>query len=197
MNKNISKLLVSFLPFATAIVLTFGMMYVGIQQLNRSIVNDQLVQVAEEGARDLSAQPNFQPQQPAIQFEMGKMLSPFVILFNAKGQTVYSEVVLNGKVPSIPQGVLETAKSKGENRLTWEPAAGVRAATVVTYYKGKGAEGYVLSGRSLREPETRIDNLTKMFAVGLLATLVLTFGAYTFVAESKTALKADSRKAKK
>jgi hypothetical protein len=58
---------------------------------------------------------------------------------------------LEGNLPTVPKGVLDSAKQNGEDRVSWQPAASVRVAAVIVSYK----DGYVLAGRNMREVEQR------------------------------------------
>jgi len=84
---------------------------------------------------------------------------------------LYSNTQLHGKTPKLPQGVLAYTKAHQQDRLTWEPQAGVRIAAVVMYYHGLNQTGYILVGRSLREIEKREQMLTVQVVAGWLITL--------------------------
>jgi hypothetical protein len=57
----------------------------------------------------------------------------------------------------VPAGILDYVRTRGEDRVTWQPEPGVRIAAVVVHFKGT-QPGFVLAGRSLREAEVREDN---------------------------------------
>jgi hypothetical protein len=80
--------------------------------------------------------------------------------------------VLNGQSPHLPDGVLDYVRRHGEDRITWQPEPGVRIATVVTRYSS-ARSGFVLVGRSMREVEKRIDQITLFCAVTWLLTVGL------------------------
>lgn len=77
----------------------------------------------------------------------------------------------NGQVPGLPAGVLGSASSAGArgDRITWQPAAGVRIAAVAVPYSG----GFVLAGHSLAEVEQQIDKQLWIALAGLAAALGL------------------------
>jgi hypothetical protein len=83
-----------------------------------------------------------------------------------------------------PCGMPGAIVQPGETRFTWQPAAGVRAAVVVTSYGG-ASPGYVLAGRSLRETELLEDHIFFVvgwgLAFGLAATFVAAFGSAALV----------------
>jgi hypothetical protein len=102
-----------------------------------------------------------------------------MIIYDADGKVAASSVQLDGKTPSLPDGVLDSTRQLGENRITWQPRDGVRIASVIVSYPG----GYVLAGRNMREVEVR-ESQTSLFAgltwvLALLATLlVITLGEF-------------------
>ena len=60
----------------------------------------------------------------------------------------------HGHLPSPPNGVFEFVRANGGERVTWQPAPGVRIASVVLRSSARPA-AFVLAGRSLREVEQR------------------------------------------
>lgn len=174
------KLFITWLPFAVAVTLLCGLVYAAVQQSYRQGANDPQVQAAEDAARALSMGANPQQIVPPYQTDISKSLSPYIMLFNDQGQAVISSAVLDGKPPTLPSGVFDYARAHGEDRITWQPRAGVRGAVVIDSIKNASSGvnmGFVAVGRSLREVERREDNLMKMVAVGWIVTLVAVFAA--------------------
>ena len=64
-------------------------------------------------------------------------------------------------------------RQKGQDRVTWQPEAGVRMATVVVSFD----HGFVMAGRSLTEVEKResqVESLSGLALLGIwVATLIL------------------------
>jgi hypothetical protein len=180
MKNNLSKTFLIWLPFAVAITLLCGLIYAAVQQDYRMSANDPQIQAAQDAAQALAAGANPQQIVPPYQTDMAASLSPYIILFADQGQTVISSAVLNGKSPTLPSGVLDYARTHGEDRFTWQPAPGVRSAAVIDRIKNasSGANmGFVLVGRSLREVEIREDNLMKIVALAWLVTMIAVFAA--------------------
>jgi hypothetical protein len=75
--------------------------------------------------------------------------------------------------PDIPKGVFDYTRAHGEDRVTLMPEPGVRSAAVLVSVAG-GPGGFVLAGRSLREVEKRIDQLTQMVGAAWLASMLVT-----------------------
>ncbi len=97
--------------------------------------------------------------------DIAHSLSPFIAVLNEDGTVLASTGQLNNEPPKIPQGALNVAKQQGKNRITWMPNPEVRSALVITRYGGD-KPGLVVVGRSLSEVENRIQDLTKMIAIG-------------------------------
>jgi hypothetical protein len=163
-----------WLPLAFCLTVLAGLVYVAVQQNYRQGANDPQIQMAEDAAAQLEA-----GQQPgtvvgSITVDMARSLAPFLIVYDEAGQVVAASVQLDGNVPAIPPGVLDAARQSGENRLTWQPQEGVRDASVVIHFAGSHP-GFVLAGRSLREVEARVDQLTQVTGLAWVAGLVGSF----------------------
>lgn len=146
----------------------FLVIYVVGQQNLRMGANDPQIQIAEDTA--LSFSKNEEPvfiknnkdkNGKDIIIDMKKSLLPFIMLYDKDFKLILSSARLGENVVEIPMGVLENAKKKGETRITWEPEKGVRNAIIVVYFKDV-KEGYLISGRSLREVEYRTSQLNSI-----------------------------------
>jgi hypothetical protein len=94
---------------------------------------------------------------------------------------------LNGNIPTLPSGVFNNVRQRGEERLSWQPVrgpGGVRIAAVVQRVNG-AHPGFVLAGRNMREVEARIGDvgtmagLTWLGMLGLIAVGTIGFGIYS------------------
>ena len=181
--KNLKIHLAVFLACTTLSFLIFMTIYAAVQQDLRQNANDPQIQIAEHAA--VALESGQQIPSLDVSVDIGKSLSPFVIIYDEFGKVLTSNGVLDDKVPVPPLGVLENAKIKGENRVTWQPSINVRIAAVVTHFSGKQS-GFVLAGRSLREVEKREDQTFKFAAAGwLLSVFVLTIAFAIFHIFSK------------
>jgi hypothetical protein len=162
-----------WLPLAVALTLVFGVLYVAIQQTLRLGANDPQIQMAEDISRALAAGQSLETLAPADKVDIAQSLAPYLIVYDAQGKVLRSSASLHGQIPELPQGVLDAARQMGENRITWQPEAGVRSAVVIAAVSG-GQGGFVLAGRSLREAEKRIDLLGLQVGLGWAASLVFT-----------------------
>lgn len=160
-----------FLILSIVITVLCALVFVSVQQVYRQSANDPQIQLSEDMARYLAEGKDVKAVMPPMKVDVSKSLVWIVTVYDAAGAVVESNAMLDGQVPVLPAGVLENAKQKGQNRVTWEPKEGVRIAAVVTAYDG----GYVLAGRSLRETEDRIEMLGKKVFIGWVVALGLTF----------------------
>jgi len=161
-----------FLFGVVMLTLVFGTIYAIGQQILRQGANDPQIQFAEDIAVVLSG--NTKPTDLAsnTRVDVAKSLAPFLVITDAKGTVLTTTGELDNQVPAIPQGVLEAAKKKGENRTTWQPRNGVRVALVVTSYPN----GFIAVGRSLREVEARTQGL--LYMVGAAWGLCVCLAAF-------------------
>ena len=167
-----------WLPIAIVATALTLLVYVGLQQNYRQSANDPQIQWAEDTAAALNTGSTPQSQVSSQVVNIATSLAPFTIITDENGKILASSATLAGKTPVPPQGVLDNAKSS-ENRLTWEPQPNLRFATVVVHYSGK-TSGYVISGRSLREVENRVNDLGTMTLWDYAAFMVVSFIAVLF-----------------
>ncbi|HEY5540284.1 MAG TPA: hypothetical protein VIL41_02395 [Coriobacteriia bacterium] len=158
-----------WLPIAVAVTAAAGLTYVAVQQSYRNGLDDPQLQLATDGAARLDAgvSPESLATSPTV--DADKSLAPFVIVFGSDDAVLASGATLAGTTPKPPTGVLATARSKGTDRVTWQPRPGVRIASV----SAAASDGrVVLAGRNMRAVESRIDDLTKITAFAWGSALV-------------------------
>ncbi len=167
----------SFFLFVILIIFTTfvcGLVYIAVQQDIRQSANDPQIQMAEDGAVELSI--NEMPQALfAPKVNLITSISPFLITYNDNDLPIQSSGLLNGKIPVPPSGVFDYVKKNQEDRITWQPENGIRIATVIVHFKGQNS-GFVLAGRSLREVEKREDSLMKQISLAWIIMIALGFG---------------------
>jgi sensor histidine kinase regulating citrate/malate metabolism len=174
--KNITTILKYWLLSVIVVSGLIGLIYAAVQQDIRQGANDPQIQMAEDIAAKLANGEQVQNVVPSEKVDIAKSLAPYVIIFDANGNPIASSAQLDGQTPTIPSGVFDSVRQNGEDRITWQPQAGVRSAVVVTQYKGQNS-GYVLAGRSLREVEKREDNLLLILLTGWVVMLFVTLVA--------------------
>lgn len=164
-----------WLPLAAAVTLLSGLVYIAAQQNMRIGANDPQIQLAEDAARALAEQQPLDSIVPPGKIDIAQSLAPYMIVFDAQGNPVASNAVLHGAVPNIPKSVFDYTRAHGEDRVTLMPEPGARSAAVVVSVTG-GQGGFVLAGRSLREVEKRVDQLTQQVGAAWLASMLVTLG---------------------
>ncbi len=174
------RTLLYWLPLAFCLTVLAGMVYTAVQQNFRQGANEPQIQMAEDAAVQLQDGAQVQTVVGSSKVDMARSLAPFFIVYDASGHVLVSSVQLNGTVPDIPPGVFDSVRASGEDRITWQPQEGVREAAVVTQFAGS-RPGFVLAGRSLREVEVRISQLTQLagvaWLVGIAGSFVLCLAA--------------------
>ena len=179
LNKQTFKILIYFIPFFTAITLISGLIYSTGQQILRIGANDPQIQISEDYAQRLSDGVDPKLLKSGQKTDISKSLAPYVIIYDSKGNAIFSSALLNGKIPTPPKSVFNYVEKNNETRITWQPEENVRSAIVITKYQGENL-GYVLAGRSLREVEIREDNLLRIVFAGWFITEVAVFISFLF-----------------
>lgn len=178
MINKIFNAIVRWLPIAVAVTLLCGIIYATVQQTYRQNANDPQIQMAEDTATALANGQTPDSLIGTTKVDMATGLAPYLIIFDATGKPIASSVLLDGKIPMPPLGIFDYTKQHGQDRITWQPRAGIRSAAIIVPYSGTQS-GFVLAGRSLREAEQRVENLGSLMVIGwalsLAATLFATF----------------------
>lgn len=165
-----------WLPIAVAVTLLSGLVYTLVQQDLRQTANDPQIQMAEDTVAQLDAGSTATSLVPQAQVDIAASLAPFLIVYDRTGAVIASSATLDGTTPVVPAGVRASARSNGEDTVTWEPRSGVRIAAVVVPARTGGS---VLAGRSLREVELRESDLLGatalawLFILGAVAVTIL------------------------
>ncbi len=172
-----------WLPVAIATTGLCLLTYVAVQQVYRQTLNDPQIQIAEDAAAVLAggAVPASLVERGKPLIDISKSLSPWIAVYDVSGKALESSAVLDGAPPQPPLGVFNAARTgqgkdttrSRENRVTWQPRVEVRSAIVVVYVPE--TEQYVVSGRSMRESERRVGEMSFMVFFAWLAFLGTTF----------------------
>jgi hypothetical protein len=171
--KNIFK---AWLPFIVVISAFCLLNYATVQQSMRQGLNDPQIQMAWDTAYALEHGKTIEEVIPVETVDMDRSLTPFYIIFNLAEQPVAASGVLNNSLQTVPDGVLDFAREKGENRLTWQPQPGTRIAAVIVPYK----DGFVLAGRNMREVEAREAQVGQFAGITWLLAMFATFVVIAF-----------------
>jgi hypothetical protein len=170
--------LVRWLPLGLAVTMVLLTVSIVTQQTYRTGADDPQVQMARDAARAIDAGAD-----PATVVGSGTVdptvsLAPFLIVYNASGSPVAGSGKIGGTIPTPPAGVLSATVAVGTNRVTWQPDAQTRIASVEVATKNGGV---VLAGRSLQEVEAREDRLTQSMALAWVGTMLATLAAVVAV----------------
>lgn len=156
------------LPALVAAAALALLVHVAVQQAHRGGADDPQIQLARDAARALAhgADPRAVAGGPTV--DIAASGAVWTSIFDASNRVLASTAALDGRIPSPPSGVLEAARAKGENRISWQPRRGVRSATVSVAVAG-ASRMVVTVGRSLRQVEVREGQLGTLVAAGWLA----------------------------
>ncbi len=167
----------TWIPYAITITLLSGVIYGTVQHLLRTSANDPQIEMAEDAARALAGGTAVEPLASGPKVDMANSLAPFLIFYNTNNTAVAGTGQLNDTLPTPPSGVFTYAHNHGKNRLTWQPSKGVRIAAVVVPYSSTSGDGFVLTGRNLREVEQRESELMAQVWMGWVVTMLTTLAA--------------------
>jgi len=134
----------------------------------RQPANHPQVEVASAAVASLNAGADPASVVPANQVEIG---SPdlYVMVLDSNRTVLATSAHLNGETVVPPAGVFEYVRAHGDDRITWQPAAGVRSAIVVEAFRG----GFVVAGRTLTDSENLEGPMVRMAMLAWLAILVI------------------------
>lgn len=153
-----------WLPLAFAATMLCGLVYGAVQQSYRQSANDPQIQMAEDAAAAIAG-------SATGTVDIARSLSPYLVFYSDAGVPSGGNGLLNGRFPSLPQGIFDYVRAVGETRVTWQPEPGVRQAIVVVRIGGS-QPGFVMAGRSLREVEVRENELELIVFAAWIVTLV-------------------------
>jgi hypothetical protein len=161
-----------FLPSVVVLTVASGLLFVGLQQDLRQGADYPQIQLAEDLARHLDTRPDPSGLALGPSVDLATSLAPFEAVYDSTGRVIATNGTLDGTPPQPPIGVLDTARSAGVDRVTWQPRAGLRFALYAVRWSG----GSVVAGRSLRIVEERVNQLQALIAIGWFVGLVLLAG---------------------
>ena len=179
------EIIKKWLPLAIATAGLCALVYLTVQQSLRMGANDPQIQMAEDAASSLNAGASVETVVPSTKVEIADSLASFVIVFDNSGKVLASSATLHGVVPAYPAGVLDYVRQKGQDRVTWQPEAGVRLATVAVPYNN----GFVMAGRSLTEIEKResqVESLSGLAMLGIWAATLIVIALGELVGRKKS-----------
>src|ERR1035437_8806059 len=123
--------IVNFLSPLAIITVIMGLINVTVQQSYRMGANDPQIQIAQDISDRLSRGRSVDAYFAGDSLDISRSLAVFSTLYNPAGQPLRATGLLNGKMPQLPSGVFDFTNQHGEDRISWQPQAGVRIAMVI------------------------------------------------------------------
>jgi cytochrome bd-type quinol oxidase subunit 2 len=154
--------IIQHLSVIAIITIVMGLIYASVQQTYRSNADDPQAQIAYDMRDELQKGKSLVFDDT---IELDKSLAVFKETYDENGNPIQSTGFLNGKIPQLPKGVFELAKTNGENWVTYQPQRNVRMAVGIVHVNAAPI-AYLVVGRSLQEVEERVSRLTKMVFIG-------------------------------
>ncbi|MBS1523376.1 MAG: hypothetical protein JST50_20415 [Bacteroidetes bacterium] len=168
MNKYliISK---NWLGYAAVVTLLCFLVYIIAQQNFRQSANDPQFQLAQDAVNAINKGTDPKLLTGTQPLDIASTLSPYVLIYDTNGSEIGNNITLDGKIPEMPDGVLNKTRSNGINTVTWQPRAGLRQAIVMMATH----KGYVVvASRSLQTTEDHIATLGSQVLFGWIVSLV-------------------------
>jgi hypothetical protein len=161
----------------------FGTIYVVAAQLDRLSANDAPLRLASQVAAELrEGQTTTVNAQPHV--DLSRSLAVFVVVEDAQGQASDGSGFLDGSLVSLPTGVLASAAKSGQDNVTWQPAAGLRFATVTV----KVGDQFVSAGQSLKPSEGRTGTLQLLVGFSWLVSMLVLGGVWFWLSRVRIQL---------
>jgi hypothetical protein len=164
--------IISTLGLLARMTLILGSLYLAVQQSYRMGANDPQIQMAQDIADRISEGRSVDHYFAGDTLDIARSLGLFVSQYDAGGAPLRSTGFLHGEMPRLPGGVFAFTKEYGEDRISWQPERGVRMALVIAKIPGANS-GFVASGRSLAEVESRVSNLGEIVFIAWIACFVI------------------------
>ncbi|HEV7622155.1 MAG TPA: hypothetical protein VGO09_10490 [Flavisolibacter sp.] len=155
------------------ITIIMGLIYVSVQQVYRTTANDPQIQIAHDIVSRMNEGKSVEKYFAVDTIDLQNSGSVFLEMYNEEGKPLRSTGLLKGELPQLPAGVINFAKVKGEDWVTWQPAKDVRMAMVLV--RTAAAPFFIIAvGRSLAEVENRVSRLTTViFICWILCIIIL------------------------
>lgn len=164
-----------WLAIAGCSTLILGTAYAMVQQSTRLAADDLPMATAQTAKQELEKDASPSDVIPTTKTDLAADSTVFVIVTDTSRHVLASSAGLNGKTPLPPAGVFDYTTSHNDDHFTWQPAADARLATRVLTYGSGANSGFVISGQSLKQAESRINEYTLMAFVAWVATLGWSF----------------------
>jgi len=149
--------------------------YTMVQQSTRLAADDLPLATAQTVKHELENGTTPADVIPAIKTDLKTDSTVFVTVTDAQQHVLASSATLNGQPSLPPQGTFDYTSRHDTDHFTWQPQAGVRLATRILTYKIGSTTGFIVTGRSLSQTESRTDEYGKMALAAWVAVLAWSY----------------------
>jgi hypothetical protein len=158
------------IPWAAALLIlvvlsaaSYGVM----QQIERHGADEVPSRLASQVSAELTTGGS-QTLTALARVDLAVSLAPFVVITDGIGH-VSGSALRDGRPARPPAGVIATARRTGSDSVTWQPAPGLRFATVSI----RAGHDVVTSGQSLTPSERSTDDIGLVIGLGTLACALI------------------------
>jgi hypothetical protein len=160
--KRIDRL-VPWIVGAFVLTAVIAGMYLTAQNIERSGADDAGQRLASQVASSTDSTADV----PRV--DLAQSLAPFFVIYDTTGNPTGGSGYLDGKLASVPKGVITTAVAQGSDHVSWQPRVGLRFAVIAV----ADGDRVVLAGQSLKPSENRTDQLGLLLLLGWAGSIVL------------------------
>ena len=115
-------------------------------------MNMPLLQLAQSVETEIRAGVKTSEILKGQEIDLSVNQGPFITLYSLDKKVLGSSQHLSDQILTLPSGVLDHARTRGEVRLTWQPTRELRFATITDFMP---TFGYISISQSLKETEAR------------------------------------------
>lgn len=139
-----------------ATTLIIGAAYTMVQQSTRLAAEDLPLSTAQTIKHELTSGAAPADVIPSVKTDLNGDSTVFAIITDNTQHILASSAQLSGQTPLPPSGVFSYTAAHGSDHFTWQPVATVRLATQVLPYGSGTNAGFIITGQSLSQAESRI-----------------------------------------
>ncbi|WP_284974842.1 hypothetical protein [Arthrobacter sp. efr-133-TYG-104] len=132
--------IIGWVAAAAVVTVVFCSVYIAFQQSGRRSAD-----IAPAAAAASAIQMPGTSVSSVPRLELTPESGVFVIVYGSDDTPETGTATLHGVLPTVPAGVLDTARRSGADAVTWQPEPGLRLAVVARSSQGK----VVVAGQSL------------------------------------------------
>ncbi|HEY5583826.1 MAG TPA: hypothetical protein VIK78_04960 [Ruminiclostridium sp.] len=163
--KTVKNTFILWMIVMFLVTFTCLLVYLVAQQSLRLGANELPSQLAIETSIKLQNGQSIKEAIPTEKVNIEKSLNAFVMVYDSNKILIATSGIIGNSQLVYPKGVLDNVSQKGEVRVTWQPATGLRFATVAIKYNNE----YIVAAHSLSETEKLIDKLGELVFLSWLA----------------------------